>query len=156
MSSSDSTHAIATERKRIDALRRYQILDTPPDGAFDRITSMVADLLDVPISIISLVDTDRIWFKSRCGLAAQEVGRDLGMCASAIVKEGPYIVGDASTDVRSMTNPLVAGELGFRFYAGVPLRTKDGHNLGVLNAIDVAPAPSVTGTSGSSRTWPRW
>lgn len=139
MDASAQVSPLERERSRIDALRRYRILDTPPDGAFDRVTALVANLLDVPISIVSLVDTDRIWFKSSHGLDAQEVGRDPGLCASAVLQDGPYVVEDAIRDPRTLTNPLVAGELGFRFYAGVPLRTHDGYNLGMLTAIDVAP-----------------
>ncbi|MDZ7801110.1 MAG: sensor domain-containing diguanylate cyclase [Trueperaceae bacterium] len=127
------------ERSRIDALQRYRILDTPPDGAFDRVTALVANLLDVPISIVSLVDTDRIWFKSSHGLDVEDTGRDPGLCASAVLQDVPYVVEDAVVDPRALTNPLVAGEFGLRFYAGVPLRTRDGHNLGMLAAIDVEP-----------------
>lgn len=127
------------EIERMAALRRYEILDTPPDGCFDRITALVADLLEVPIAIVSLVDTDRIWFKSSHGLDAQQVTRELGLCASAILQDDPYVIEDAASDPRSLANPLVAGALGFRFYAGVPLRTHDGYNLGVLTAIDRKP-----------------
>lgn len=127
------------ERRRLEALHHYQILDTPPDGAFDRVTALLALLLDVPIAIVSLVDTDRIWFKSAHGLDAEEVDRVPGLCASAVLQNGPYVIENAEVDPRSLANPLVAGELGLRFYAAVPLRTRDGYNLGVLTAIDVAP-----------------
>lgn len=127
------------EQDRIHALRRYHILDTPPDGAFDKITALAAQLFNVPIAVISLVDTDRIWFKSRHGLEAQEVDRTPGLCASVILNDVPYVLTDASIDPRSLANPLVAGELGFRFYAGVPLTTHDNHNLGVLCVIDFEP-----------------
>jgi GAF domain-containing protein len=127
------------ERQRLDAVRRYDILDTPPDGAFDRITSLAARLFDVPISIISVVDHDRIWFKSHHGIDVEEIGRDAGLCASAICQLDPWLVNDAAVDVRTIDNPLVAGELGLRFYFGVPLTTFDGYNLGTLNVIDVAP-----------------
>jgi sigma-B regulation protein RsbU (phosphoserine phosphatase) len=121
------------------AVRRYDILDTPPDGAFDRIAALAARLLDVPIAIVSIVDTDRIWFKSHHGLQVSEIGRDPGLCASAILGSEPWLVTDAKTDPRTLSNPLVAGEFGLRFYAGVPLTTHDGHNLGTLCAIDRAP-----------------
>jgi len=127
------------ESERLDALRRYDVLDTPPDGAFDRITALAARLFDVPISIISIVDHDRIWFKSHHGLDATEIGRDPGLCASAICQLEPWLVNDAQVDVRTIDNPLVAGELGLRFYFGVPLTTTDGFNLGTLNVIDVVP-----------------
>ncbi|MEX2501840.1 MAG: sensor domain-containing diguanylate cyclase [Trueperaceae bacterium] len=139
MDASGQHESSERERSRVDALRRYQILDTPPDGAFDRVTALVAKLLDVPISIVSLVDTDRIWFTSSQGVDVREVGRDPGLCASAILHDAPYVVEDAAIDPRTLTNPLVAGALGLRFYAGVPLRTHDGHALGMLAAIDVQP-----------------
>jgi len=127
------------ESERLEAIRRYDVLDTPPDGAFDRITALAARLFDVPISIISIVDHDRIWFKSHHGLDATEIGRDPGLCASAICQLEPWLVNDAQVDVRTIDNPLVAGELGLRFYFGVPLTTTDGFNLGTLNVIDVEP-----------------
>lgn len=127
------------EEARLAAVRRYDVLDTPPDGAFDRITALAARLFDVPISIISIVDHDRIWFKSHHGIDADEIGRDAGLCASAICQHEPWLVEDAGVDVRTIDNPLVAGELGLRFYLGVPLTTADGFNLGTLNVIDVEP-----------------
>ncbi len=127
------------EQQRMAAVRRYDILDTPPDGAFDRIAALAARLLDVPIAIVSVVDTDRIWFKSHHGLEVSEIGRDPGLCASAILGSEPWLVTDAKTDPRTLSNPLVAGDFGLRFYAGAPLTTHDGHNLGTLCAIDRAP-----------------
>lgn len=128
------------EGLRLEAVRRYEILDTPADGTFDRITALAARLLRVPIAIVSIVDHDRIWFKSHHGLPdTTEVGRDAGLCASAILGDGPWIVHDAAVDPRSLANPLVAGELGLRFYAGIPLRTSDGFNLGTLCVIDLEP-----------------
>ena len=109
------------EASRLGAVKRYDILDTPPDGAFDRITELAARLLKVPISIISLVDHDRIWFKSHHGLDATQIDREPGLCASAIMQIDPYILTDAKTDIRSLVNPLVAGNFGLRFYVGVPL-----------------------------------
>lgn len=130
-----------TERRRMAAVRRYDILDTPPDGAFDRITALAARRFRVPISIISVVDEDRIWFKSHHGLPVAEIGREPGLCASAILSQDPHILTDASVDPRSLANPLVAGDFGLRFYAGVPLTTSDGHNLGTLCIIDKQPRP---------------
>ena len=127
------------EQDRLAAVRRYDVLDTPPDGSFDRITALAARLFDVPISIVSIVDTDRIWFKSRHGIGAEEIGRDPGLCASAICQPDAWVVTDARLDPRTLDNPLVAGELGLRFYLGVPLTTSDGFNLGTLNVIDVEP-----------------
>lgn len=126
----------ASEPQRLAAVRRYDILDTPPDGAFDRITALAARRFGVPISIISIVDHDRIWFKSHHGVPVKQIGRDAGLCASAILCDDPHILTDASIDPRSLANPLVAGDFGLRFHAGVPLTTDDGHNLGTLCIID--------------------
>jgi PAS domain S-box-containing protein len=133
------------ERERLDALQRYRILDTPSDGAFDHLTAVAADFFQVPIAIVSLVDHDRIWFKSHHGLDACETGREPGLCASAILSPDVYYVRDAIVDARTLANPLVAGDLGLRFYAAAPLRTHDGFNLGTLCIIDRKPrelAPS--------------
>jgi sigma-B regulation protein RsbU (phosphoserine phosphatase) len=129
----------ADETGRMAAVRRYDVLDTPHDGAFDRITALAAHHFDVPISIVSIVDTDRIWFKSHHGLDVREIGRDPGLCASAILQDEPWIVEDARSDPRTLANPLVAGEFGLGFYAGAPLTTHDGHNLGTLCVIDKEP-----------------
>jgi len=136
------SHEVATPRaeaERLRALRRYEILDTPPDGAFDHITALTADLFRVPIALVSLVDHDRIWFKSHHGLEAQQVDREPGLCASAILSPDVYHIRDTLQDIRTIANPLVAGELGLRFYAAAPLRTHDGHNLGTLCIIDRQP-----------------
>lgn len=127
------------EEQRMLAVRRYDLLDTPPDGAFDRITGMAARLFDVPVAIVSVVDRDRIWFKSHHGTDVTEIGRDPGLCASAILQDGPWVVNDARTDPRTLANPLVAGEFGLQFYAGVPLHTRDGYNLGTLCVLDTEP-----------------
>lgn len=129
------------ERERMAAVKRYDILDSPPDGAFDRITAIAARRFTVPIAIISIVDADRIWFKSHHGLDVKEIGRDPGLCASAILSSDPHLLPDASTDLRSLANPLVAGDFGLRFYAGAPLTTSDGYNLGTLCVIDREPRP---------------
>lgn len=128
------------ETARLAAVRRYAVLDTPPDGAFDRIAGLAARLLEVPIAIISIVDEDRIWFKCHEGLeGVAEIPRNPGLCASAILHDGPWILNDASVEPAALANPLVAGEFGLRFYAGIPLRTHDGHGLGTLCVIDKAP-----------------
>ncbi|RNE62517.1 GAF domain-containing protein [Cryobacterium tepidiphilum] len=127
------------ELARMDAVGRYDLLDTPPDGAFDRITALAARVFSVPIAIVSVVDHDRIWFKSHHGTEVGQIGRDGGLCASAILSNEPWIVEQARNDPRALANPLVAGELGLQFYAGVPLRTSDGFNLGTLCVLDVEP-----------------
>lgn len=129
------------EANRIEAVRRYDILDTPADGSFDRVTAMAARRFRTPISLITIVDHDRIWFKSRYGINFEQIGRDPGLCASAILKPDPHILPDATKDIGALANPLVAGDFGLRFYAGVPLRTSDGYNLGTLCVIDKEPRP---------------
>lgn len=127
------------ESERLKSLRRYQILDTPPDGSFDRITALASSLFKVPIAIISLVDSDRIWFKSHHGLSVSQIGRDPGLCASAILSDDLYIIENAKNDPRCLTNPLVAGEFGLQFYAAAPLHTEDNYSLGTLCIIDKKP-----------------
>ncbi|WP_407345795.1 GAF domain-containing serine/threonine-protein kinase [Pengzhenrongella phosphoraccumulans] len=129
----------ANEVARMAAVHRYDILDSPPDGAFDRITALAARLFNVPIAIVSIVDHDRIWFKSHPGVEIDQLDRDAGLCGSAILHEGPWIIEDAAVDLRALTNPLVAGGFGLRFYAGIPLRTHDGFNLGTLCILDREP-----------------
>jgi GAF domain-containing protein len=125
------------EQERLKALKRYDILDTPPDGSFDRITTLASKMFNMPIALITLVDQDRIWFKSKSGLdSVQQIGRDPGLCASAIFSNEVYLVENAIEDPRTLANPLVCGEFGLRFYAAAPLQTHDGHNLGTLCIID--------------------
>lgn len=127
------------EARRLAAVRRYQILDTPPDGTFDHLARLAATVFDVPIGIVSIVDTDRIWFKSHHGLDVEQIPRDPGLCASAILTDDTWVVTDALHDPRTLANPLVAGEFGLRFYVGHPLTTSDGHNLGTICVIDKEP-----------------
>ena len=127
------------ERERIEALRRYEILDTPPEENFDRITRIIAAYLNVPIALVSLVDETRQWFKSRYGLDAEETPRQVAFCAHAIMGDTPMVVGNATRDPRFANNPLVTGQPDIRFYCGAPLRTRDGFNLGTLCAIDQRP-----------------
>ena len=128
------------EQQRIEELKRYNILDTPPDGNFDHITKLASTLFDVPIALITLVDTDRIWFKSAYGLSVSQINRDPGLCASAILSSDAYVVENAIEDPRTMANPLVAGAFGLRFYAAAPLQTKENNNLGTLCIIDKEPS----------------
>lgn len=140
----------ATEARRIDAIRRYSILDTPPDGAFDRIAAMAARLFDVPIATVTIVDADRIWFKATHGLdGVAEIGRDPGLCASAVLSDDILVIPDTLTDPAACANPLVTGPLGVRFYAAAPIITADGHRLGTVNILDTKPrslTPADTAT----------
>ena len=129
----------ANEGLRLAAVNRYDILDTPADGAFDRVAGLAAKIFDVPIATITVVDHDRIWFKAKHGIDAVEIGRDAGLCASAVLQDDVWVINDAVNDPRALENPLVRGDLGLRFYAGAPLKTADGYNLGTLNIIDTKP-----------------
>ncbi|MET7458668.1 SpoIIE family protein phosphatase [Streptomyces sp. NPDC005574] len=128
------------EAGRIAAVRRYDILDTPPDGAFDRVAAMAARLFDVPVATVTIVDTDRIWFKAAHGLeGVKEIGRDPGLCGSAILRDDALVIPDTLRDPVAADNPLVAGEMGVRFYAAAPIITPDGHRLGTVNVLDTKP-----------------
>lgn len=131
-----TTPGSGQEAERLAALYSYEILDTPPDGAFDRVTALAAHHFDVPVALVTLVDEDRIWFKSRHGLDAEQIPRSSGLCASVILSDEAYVVTNALEDPRTLANPLVAGEMGLRFYAAAPLVTHDGHRLGTINIID--------------------
>lgn len=127
------------EQARLAAVERYGILDTEGEEVFDRLTALTARLLDAPVSMMSIVDANRVWVKSAQGVDLKEVPRHEGFCAVTILQEKPYLVPDAAADPRWKDNPLVAGELGARFYAGVPLKTADGFALGGLCVIDSRP-----------------
>jgi len=135
----DPVSAAHDEEGRMRAVERYRILDTPEDGAFNRVAALAARVFSVPVAIVSVVDHDRIWFKAHHGTDVTEIGRDPGLCASAILQDGPWIVENAGSDPRTLANPLVAGEFGLQFYAGVPLRTPDGYNLGTFCVLDREP-----------------
>jgi len=126
------------EAERLNALRRYQILDTPPEPAFDRIAEMAATLFQVPMAIVSLVDEDRVWFKSRLGIGPDHAARAAGLCSSAILSPGVFYLRDAAHDERAVGHPLVLA-LGIRFYAAAPLCTHDGLNLGTVCVLDQKP-----------------
>ena len=120
------------EVERIAALCRLHILDTPPEERFDRITRTAQRLFGVPIALVSLIDRERQWFKSRVGLEEVETPRQVSFCGHAILADGPFIVKDTASDPRFADNPLVTGELGLRFYAGMPLHEKGGWRVGTL------------------------
>ncbi|MBW4534448.1 MAG: GAF domain-containing protein [Pleurocapsa minor HA4230-MV1] len=129
----------ANETERLAALYRYKILDTSPEAAFDRITRLASQIFNMPIALISLVDESRAWFKSCIGFAASEVSRNATLCSFAVLTDEPLIVPDARLDERFACNPFVKTDPGIRFYAGAPLLSHDGFNLGTLCLLDSKP-----------------
>lgn len=127
------------EAARQRALDELHILDTPAEQEFDDITLLASFICGTPIALISLVDKDRQWFKSRVGLDIPETPRDISLCAHAILGDDIFEVTDAAADERFKDNPVVTGDLHLRFYAGVPLKTSDDHNVGTLCVIDREP-----------------
>ncbi|MEP5764335.1 MAG: sensor domain-containing diguanylate cyclase [Halieaceae bacterium] len=126
----------AGEAQRLDALLQLKILDTAAEERFDRITRIAQKLFDVPIALVSLVDSNRQWIKSSCGLDAGETSRDISFCGHAILSDEVFIVPDASADERFADNPLVTEAPHIRFYAGCPLQALDGSRVGTLCIID--------------------
>lgn len=134
----------ANEVDRLAALRRYSILDTPPEAAFDRITSLAARLFEMPIALVSLVDETRAWFKSSHGFDLPEVPRDATLCSFALLYDDVLVIPDTRADERFACNPFVQREPGVRFYAGAPLMTPDGFNLGTLCLLDSQPREALS------------
>jgi|688.fasta_scaffold316612_2 sigma-B regulation protein RsbU (phosphoserine phosphatase) len=127
------------EAERLADLRALELLDTPPEERFDRIVQLAASVFDVPIAYIALIDSDRQWFKAKCGLTADETGRDVSFCGHTILQREPLVVPDTHGDARFVDNPLVVGEPFIRFYAGHPLAGKAGTNVGTLCLADSRP-----------------
>lgn len=130
---------LPTESERLKALRRYRILDTDREPAFDDITRIAALVCQAPIAVINLIDEGRQWFKSEIGLGVRETPLDTSICAHAILEPGIFIVRDTREDPRFNCNPLVIGEPHLRFYAGALLQTSDGHALGTVCVLDHRP-----------------
>ncbi len=127
------------EQKRLESLRALRVLDTPPDKDFDEIVQIVSEVLQVPIVLISLVDENRQWFKASVGIDVKETERDLAFCSHTVLDNGPLIVKNSLEDERFFDNPLVLNDPKVIFYAGVPLETSTGYNIGTLCAIDSRP-----------------
>ena len=135
----------ARELARMRSLHRTRLLDTPPEESFDRITRLARTALRVPVALMTLVDADRQWFKSRQGIDLTETPRDIAFCRYALDQAEPLLVTDARLDPRFADNPLVTGDPNIRFYLGVPLRMRDGTTIGALCAMDRRPRQALPG-----------
>ncbi len=127
------------EQERLNALRRYAVLDTPPEVDFDRLTELAASICEVPMAVVSLVDEHRQWFKSTVGVDVKETARTVSFCTHAIEGRGAFVIPNATADARFAQSPLVTGTPGIRFYACFPLVSSDGFSLGTLAVMDFVP-----------------
>jgi GAF domain-containing protein len=134
-----SAPAPKDEKKRLNVLWQYEVLDTVPEEVFDDLTELAARICEAPIALITLVDKSRQWFKSKVGISLTETSRDISFCAHAIMQNDLFIVPDASKDERFANNSLVTTDPKIRFYAGAPLISPDGYPLGTLCVIDKIP-----------------
>ena len=131
---------LADDADRVAELRSLNILDTPREPRFDRLTQLASDVFDMPMVFVNLVDADRQWFKSTCGLdGVTDTPRESGFCAHAIHETDMMLVPDASKDERFADNPFVAGDFHLRFYAGVPIRGPKGKGIGSFCLVDTKP-----------------
>lgn len=139
------------EAQRLQALHEYEILDTEAEAAFDNLTRLAVYICKTPIALITLVDSDRQWFKSKIELSESETSRDISFCSHAILEPGPMVVPDTLQDERFKDNPLVVSEPKIRFYAGAPLTTDKGFKLGTLCVIDLEPREISVGQMAALR-----
>lgn len=137
----EAENELAGAADRLEALAGYGILDTPPEQGFDDVVQLAAQICDVPVALVSLVDRDRQWFKARIGFEPCETALDRSVCAHALGLADLLVIPDLTRDVRTSANPLVTDAPHLRFYAGAPLTAPDGHTLGTLCVIDHVPRP---------------
>jgi GAF domain-containing protein len=127
------------ESERIADLNALKILDTPREPRFDKLTELVADVFEMPMVFLTMVDSDRQWYKSTCGIDVESTPRDISFCAHAIVESETMVVPNAAEDARFADNPFVTGDFHLRFYAGVPLHGPNGKAIGALGLVDTKP-----------------
>jgi GAF domain-containing protein len=139
------------ETDRVKTLRELEILDTEAEESFDDLTRLAVHICKTPFALITLIDTDRQWFKSKTKLTVSETSRDISFCAHAILQPGPFLVPDVLDDVRFRDNPLVISEPKIRFYAGAPLTAK-GFNVGTICVMDRVPRTLSLGQIGGLKT----
>lgn len=129
----------SNENERLANLRSYQILDTPPSPRFDQLVELAAEICQMPMSLVTLIDAERQWFKARVGIDVDETPRELAFCAHAILDPEPLIIPDATQDARFEDNAFVLNDPQVRFYAGIPLQSPQGYALGTLCVVDMKP-----------------
>lgn len=134
----DDPH-LRDEPGRLAALRRLEVLDTPPEPPFENVVSLVREILRVPIAAVSLIDADRQWFKACSGMSITQTTREESLCTHTVAQRDPMIITDISADPRFADHPIVQGDSDVRSYLGIPLRTADGYNIGSLCAVDTEP-----------------
>lgn len=135
--------------RRVEALNGYGVLDTPNEPEFDRIVQDAAAVLGAPIALISLLDSERQWFKAKVGLDATETPRSISFCTHAIRGTDVFVVPDAREDKLFADNPLVTGDPGIRFYAGAPLTAENGRRIGTICVIDTKPRRALNASESA-------
>jgi hypothetical protein len=154
ISAERTTAASTPVRDRLAQARGYDVLDTPPDGAFDQAAALAARLFDAPMATVTVTDEDRIWLKTRQGLSEEVcgIGRYPSLCTSAILQDEPYALPDMLREPRALDDPLVRGQLGIRFHATAPITTAGGHCLGTVTVLDTKPHEATQDDVAALRT----